>query len=359
MRSMSIAKTLKRVVTAGATFGLLAGCGLGLFGNEFAAVLPGDEQVRINMVGGEASGQSLVDDESKRAGMYDITWGVTRGINGMVVGLLATTRWIVGMPPSERPDPDHAVWGPSDPKGLERLQFKATAERLAADEYLFVLLARPKSSEDEADYREIYNLRYFHAGPDLGHGTVTIDRDQHAEIDPQDVCETGAAVVVFSNDGSDEGEGVKVVDIDFTNLDRSACADGGEGQMGYYHYQEAEDGSGDFSFSAMGNIHEEAGKPGIETMTIRAQWTTDGDGRADVILEGDEIAADLLACGVPCEDASGKVVATQCWDENFISRYEETLPGLLREEIFGANNPDSNPDACPFEYADPTANIGS
>ncbi|MFH1811553.1 MAG: hypothetical protein ABIJ09_22630 [Pseudomonadota bacterium] len=333
----------------------LTACGRFAFKDAF----PGDKQVKINLKGGDSSGQSLVGDESQRAGLYEVTYGVTRGINVMVVGLLALTRAIVESPATESPDEDHAVWGPSDPKGLERLQYKATAERVAENEYLFKLLARDKNSTDEADFGEIYALNYFHSGPELGHGTITVDRDEHKRIDPMDtsICDTGVAVVTFANDSADE---MKIVDIDFSQLDRSGCED--KGQMGKYHYAEGPDGAGDFLFSAVGNIHEgaeAAEKPLEESLTIRAQWTSEGAGRADVIVADGEIPGDLAAC----QDAScaglTTVTATQCWDSSFISRHETTTPEILQGMILpgvdanGDLNPVGEASACPFAFADP------
>lgn len=319
--------------------------------------LPGEKQVKLNLKDGRSGGQSLVDDETKMAGFYDLTVGVTVGVNVTVVGLLAIMKWITDTQPSEQPDADHAVWGPSDPKGLDRVQYKATAERVEDGHFLFALLGRPKTSTDEADYKEVYTIEYFRAGVERGHGTITVDRDQHKQIDPLDpkICDTGKAIVTFSNDGADS---MKVVDVDFSGLDRSACDD--KGQMGMYHYAEAEDGSGDFSFSAKNNIHKEAeNKPLIEKMTIRSQWTAEGAGRSDVIVEEGEIPADLTTCGTPCGGAT-KVIVTQCWDETFISRYENTnveplqsilLPGL---DAQGALNPTGDEATdCAFQFADP------
>lgn len=341
-----------------ALLGLVSGCN----GNAFSDALPSDKQVQINLQGEDDSGQALVDDETQRAGLYDLTFGVTRGINGLAVGLLQLTRTIIELPPTERVDDDHAVWGPNEPKGLERLQFKATAERVAENEYHFVLMARPKASDDDADFREIYELHYFNSGIDLGHGTILIDRDKHAEIDPTDpdLCDSGSALISFANDGEDS---MKVVDVDFSQLDRSGCGD--NARMGKYHYAEAEDGAGDFIFSAIGNIHEGAeaeSKPLEETMTIRSQWTAQGAGRADVIVSDGEIPADQAACqDASCEGLTS-VTATQCWDENFISRYENTSPEVLQGEILpgrdsnGELNPTGDVSACPFAYADPSDN---
>ena len=339
---------------------VLTGCAR----NPFAEALPADRQVKIVMKGNADTGQALVDDETQYAALYDTTYDMTRGINGMVVGLLGITRWIVSNPPSEQPDEDHAVWGPSEPDGLERLQYKATAERLAEGEFKFELLARPKDSEDEADYGAIYTLNYTRVDVEVGHGTIEIDRDVHKAIDPMDpdICDSGKAVVTFSNDGEDS---MKRVDIDFSELDRSGCDD--NAQLGVYHYAEAEDGSGDFSFSAFGNIHEGAEaalKPETESLTIRSQWKPTGEGRTDVIVADGAVPADLTACGAPCEGLT-EVVATQCWDSGFVSRFESTVPEVLQPHILpgvdaaGALNPVGDETLCPFDFADPTQNPNS
>ncbi|MBN2359490.1 MAG: hypothetical protein JXR83_08540 [Deltaproteobacteria bacterium] len=337
----------------------LTSCGLGNL-QDMRSGLPGDKQVKIALKGNADNGQALVDDETKMAGFYELTYGVTRGVNGMVLVLLGVTRWIINQPPSEQPDDDHAVWGPTDPEGLERIQYKATAERVEEGHFVFELLGRPKSSTDEADYKAIYSVEYYRAGVERGHGTITVDRDNHKLIDPlnDDICETGSAVVTFANDGADSD---KVVDIDFSQLDRSGCSD--KGQMGRYHYAEAEDGSGDFSFSASNNIHQDnENKPQIETMTIRSQWTAEGAGRSDVIVEGGEVTTDLANC-TTCEGAT-RVVVSQCWDEDFISRYENTSPAALQSLLLpgldgqGALNPTGDEAAdCAFQFAEPAPQV--
>lgn len=364
---MSMQATIKAKIALAATAGMLMSASCGFLDNPFADALPSESQVRIAMAGNEggANTQALVGED--RAQFYEITYNMTRGINLLVVGLLGTTRWIVGMPPSERPDEDHAVWGPSDPSGLERLQYKAEGERLADDEFEFVLLARPKAAESEDDYREVYRLHYVRAGIEKGHGTILIDRDQHAEIE-EDVCETGYAEVTFSNDGTAAGyaDSIKVIDIDFSHLDRSGCltpaGEPEQGQMGQYHYAEAEDGAGDFSFSATGNIHKGAEalqKPLAESLLIRSRWTSGGKGRSDVLITDGEIPGDLQSAGIQ----SQQVVATQCWDDYFISSYESTDPAELQPYILpgtgvgGELNPTGDASDCAFEAADPAEHL--
>jgi hypothetical protein len=346
------AMRLISAVTVCGVFALTA-CGI----ESLREGLPGEKQVKINLKDGRSGGQSLGDDATKMAGFYELTVGVTAGVNLTVVGLLATMKWIVDQPPSEQPDADHATWGPSDPKGLERVQYKATAERVEEGHFLFALLGRPKTSTDEADYKEIYTVEYFRAGVDLGHGTITVDRDQHKQIDPLNatICETGKAVVTFANDA---GDNKKTVEVDFSGLDRSACTD--KGQMGVYTYSEAEDGSGDFSFFAKNNIHRaDENKPLIEKMTIRSQWTAEGAGRSDVIVAEGEIPTDLATCGTACGGAT-EVIVSQCWDETFISRYENTNVAPLQSVLLPGNDASGNLNPtgdeatdCAFQLAVP------
>src|SRR5687767_11722610 len=111
---------IKSLVTKSA--GLLLAVGLsacGPKGVDLASAIPEDSAAKINVPGG-GNGQALVGD---RSALYEHTYNISRGINGGVGFVLALSRAIAKEEPT-KVEGDTYTWGPSEPKGLERISYR-------------------------------------------------------------------------------------------------------------------------------------------------------------------------------------------------------------------------------------------
>jgi hypothetical protein len=322
---------------------LTTACGLR---NEFLEALPTADDVAITVPGQDA--QAL--DLGETSEFYQATRNVSRGINGGIGAVFLLTERIVRSPASVSEE-NFRQWGPSEPQGLERNSFKFTAERVEEGHFVYALEARPKDSEDDADWKVVYGGDAFPAEGNVGSGVLTLHFDTMNELN--DECTVGTATVTYdanANDGLD-----RMVDVDFDGV-ANEC-DGEERTIATYHYSEnKEDGSGDFEFGMNGDIHAnnpDEDKPLIETFTINSRWLSSGTGRSDVRISGGEVPGDLEA-HLP-DSGRTDVQATECWDDNFGLTYSDTAPEELRDII----RPQlGDATACPFEdaaYPEPAA----
>jgi hypothetical protein len=160
----------------------------------------------------------------------------------------------------------------------------------------------------------------------------------------RDVLE-GRAAITFAADANP-----KTVTVDFVDF-RNLC-DGADRprEPAKYLYAEADDGSGNFQFTAHGNIHREAeNKPLVEDMTIRSRWTAAGAGRSDLTVGGGEVPADMQSLSVP----GNSVIVTECWDNDFLTVFQTTEPEELPQQLRDAIRPTQGAQTdCVFAQAE-------
>src|SRR5690606_32243041 len=92
--------------------------------DEMLAGLPGRDAVSIEVPSSE--GQALSLGETSE--FYQMTYNVSRTINGGILGVFDLIDHIVAHPATVSEE-NRRVWGPSEPRGLERNAFMFTAER--------------------------------------------------------------------------------------------------------------------------------------------------------------------------------------------------------------------------------------
>lgn len=219
-----------------ASVGLTA-CGRG--GDEFLTALPTAEDVRINVPEGE---QAVALGETSE--MYELTYGVSRFLNGSVGAVFVIMGAIVATEPTVEED-NLRVWGPSEPRGLERKSWRFTVEKTGEGTFEYKLDGRNRGEEAEEDFKTVWS-GVAHPGEDnAGTGTLNL----HFDNDDDD-CSVGTAIVDYDVSGE-----LRFVDIDFDGV-RNSCEDD-EAKAQSYHYAEDLEGAGDFLFSLKGNIHKD------------------------------------------------------------------------------------------------------
>jgi hypothetical protein len=294
----------------------------GLRGDEFLQALPTTDDVKLNVPGQD--GQALALGETSE--FYEMTWNISRGVNGHVGAVFLLIERIVSMPPSVSEE-NMRQWGPSEPQGLERNSFKFTAYKVAEGEFTYALEARAKDSEDDADWKVVFDGVAHPAEDNVGNGQLVLHFDTMNELN--DDCTVGTATIDYDANAADGAR--RAIDIDFDQV-ANVCNDEDRTIATYHYSEDKEDGSGDFEFSFNGDIHAgnaDEDKPLLETFTIKSRWLSEGAGRSDVRLSGGEIPGDLET-HLPNSGRSD-VEVTECWDDNFGLVYSDTLPEELRE----------------------------
>jgi hypothetical protein len=283
--------------------------------DPFLDVLPAEADVSVDVP--ESSGQALSLNE--RSEFYEVTYNVSRGINAHIKAVFAIMHAIVQQPATTSEE-DRRVWGPSEPEGLERLSYRFTVTRIDENTYDYVLDARLKDQTEESDFLSIWSGTAHPGDGTEKSGNLDIFLDNN-----NDECNTGAAHVKYAIDAES-----RQVDVDFDEL--ANLCDDEDRIIAHYFYQEMADASGTFQFKVNANIHdEEEEKPELESWTINSRWLADGSGRSDVVLSGEEIAADLTT-HLPESNAT-EIQVTECWDDGFGLVYTDTQPAELREAV--------------------------
>lgn len=304
--------------------------------DELLAGLPSRDDVSIDVPGND--GQALSLGETSE--FYRITYGVSRTINGGLYWIYDLIDHIVSLPPTES-DENRRVWGPSEPRGLERNSFRFTAVRVAADQFQYVLEGRPKDATEEEDWLVLFDGEAFIEN-EKGKGTLNLYFDSSHVLgdDPH----VGTASVVYDTTLPDDRREVNVIFDQFANT-----ANGDAPTAAIYHYAENGDASGELEFSFNGDLHANDAfpKPLVETFTIKSRWLGTGAGRSDVIISGGEIPTEL-ATYLPESNATS-VKASECWDDNFGLTYADTHPEELRDAVRPLLGDVAN---CPFAEGD-------
>jgi hypothetical protein len=224
---------------------------------------------------------------------------------------------ILALTPTETDNETYAVWGPSEPKGLERNSFRFTVNKVDDAQYTYKLEARPKAATEESDFVIVWEGTSFPDGADGGHG----DLDIH-----------------FGT--------LRTIDVIFTGVANACNAEAPNNAS--YHYEETAEGAGLLDFVFVKNTHsDDENKPLAETSAVRSRWLADGQGRSDVRISGGEIPADLAA-NIPDTTATSADIV-ECWDAGFNVVYVDTNPDEL--EPYLGYDEEGDAAACAFTDA--------
>jgi hypothetical protein len=288
----------------------------------FRAAVPNRDNVTMRVP--ESQGQALTAGEI--APMYAESVKIATAVNGSVLWVFDVIDFIVDHPPTTVEE-NQATWGPSEPRGLERLSFKFTVNKIEEGHFTYILEARVKGAAEDAAFTEVFSGEAFPNDDNDGHGSLVYRLGSLRNLDPvaEDACLTGDIDVTY-----DAGAEPRTLDVVFTQV--ANLCDDEQPTNAHYVYSEALDSSGLMDFAFAGNIHSaDENKPGDETMSVRTRWTSGGAGRSDVRVSGDEIAADL-ALHIP-GTTSTTVDIVQCWNDSFALVHADTTPDELEPSL--------------------------
>lgn len=326
LKKLAIAITLMVAATA---------CGRA---QQFVSAVPTKDQIRMNV---PANNQALAAGDQSE--LYLATLGISTSVNGGVLWVFDVIEAILGMPPTTI-DEDQAVWGPSEPRGLERLSYRFTVDRVAEGHFTYKLEARLKENTEESDFVIVFDGEAFPGDDDRGTGTLNWHLGSRRNLVISDCDLIGEIHVEY-----DTTTEPRMLDVVFEGV-ADECK-GEEPTDAHYIYTEAEDASGSMDFAFRNNIHKpEENKPQEEIFAVRSRWLATGQGRSDVQVSEGEIPADL-ATYIPGTTADS-VEIVECWSDVFVVDYTDTNPDELEPHL---NHEESGDAAlCAFtdaEYA--------
>ena len=283
--------------------------------DEEYQVVPSAKTLSIDVPDSEDTGGLI----GETAEFYNFTRGVSFAVNVRAAIILGTLDFITAWPATTSGE-DYRIWGPSEPKGLEKNSWRLVVKKIDENRFSFSLEGRSKESTSEDDFLPtLIGEVTPGATKGTGVGSLQLLFDNSYELE-SDLCSQGIIRLDWDNTGTD-----RVVDVyweDYVNLcDEDAINDA------EYHYIQHEDYAGSFEFSTSDNIHTDAeNKPELETAKIKSRWMANGAGRSDVYLSGGEVATDLEALGF----TENEIQMTQCWNEFFASVYETSAPDEMK-----------------------------
>lgn len=321
-RPSSIAAVIAAVI---ASVALGSACGV----NELRLAVPGKGDVTLNVPGAADDGQALRAGATSELSV--ITADLARGINGGIGLVFDLSERIIDLPPTDTDGDSYAVWGPSEPRGLERNSFRFTVNKIDDGQFDYRLEARAKDASQESDFVVVWEGTSFPGGDNRGHGTLDIHWGALRAIDDS-ACLIGDLSVVYATD-----ESPRRLDVAFVE-----AADGCRDETpttANYHYEENDDASGFLDFAFNKNLHALAeDKPLEEVFAVRSRWLADGQGRSDVRLSGGEIPADLVT-NLPDATATTADIV-ECWDAAFNVVHTDTSPTELEPHLGHAEEGD-------------------
>ena len=309
-----------------ATAALGSACGA----NDLRLAVPGKGDVTLNVPGADDEGQALRVGATSE--LYVTTADLARGINGGVGLVFDLSERIINLPPTDTDGDTYAVWGPSEPRGLERNAFRFTVNKIDEAQFDYRLEARAKDATEESDFVIVWEGTSFPAGDGRGHGTLDIHWGALRSIDDSS-CLIGDLAVDYATD-----ESPRRLDVAFIE-----AADGCRDETpttANYHYEENDDASGLLDYAFQKNLHDTAeDKPLEEVFTVRSRWLADGQGRSDVQLSGGEIPGDL-STNIPDTTATTADIV-ECWDASFNVVHTDTSPTELEPHLGHAEEGDA------------------
>src|SRR5688572_7691493 len=246
-------------------------------GPDFASAVPKQGQVKMN-VPAASEGQALLVGET--SGLYVTTLAIASTINGATLGTFAILEAVVRSQPTTQTE-NEAVWGPTQPEGLEPLSHQLTVTLVEEGHYTYKLEARRK--DDTGPFTVVFEGEAFPGDDDKGTGSAVWHLGSQRNLVVSQCALVGDIAIDY--DATSEP---RVLNVDFIQV-----ADECKGETPHdarYTYTESADASGTMEFAVDADIHGAAdNKPELETLAVVSQWRSDGAGRSDVIVSGGEV----------------------------------------------------------------------
>jgi hypothetical protein len=274
--------------------------------DRFRRAIPSEKSVTVNAPQG--NGNALTSADATAGDMsdyYKTTYKVSHDVNNGIAAFLRLIKDITAQPATTRTD-NERTWGPGA-DALDPAIYRLVMTEDTTDHFSYALEARPKGTDDvDANYLPLISgTSDISTDINDGSGTLTLHIDNWQLTDPTS-CATGSLDAIY--DTTIEPQFLTVAFNGFDPCDGSSDGDKPLTAASYY-YARFVDGSGNFQFVVVGDVHDGAIQPPTnETLAIRSRWDALGEGRADVSITG----GDLLS-----HDGIAAVTASECWDPTF------------------------------------------
>lgn len=266
--------------------------------DAYRDAVPTTAALSVELPGGRtegASGQTSQALTAERAELYNLTYAISREVNGWVRTGLQIVEAIVAFPPTTF-EPGRAVWGPFTP-ALEPLSWQLEVKKLGDNEaYDYALSARRKD-DLEGEFRTVLAGTSTKGEPltfSGYRGEYTLYLNELHALEP--VLHPGIGTIVATYDTTGEQRSIAMT--------MTAFSDGEEAvKDGSYRYLERADGSGEFRVEGRTDLEENGSAE--EDLVVKSAWNAQGAGRGDAHFSGGDLAPGLT------------VSATECWDTSF------------------------------------------
>ena len=242
-------------------------------------------------------------DKPAYAKWYGFTREMRDGVNAVTAAVLGSVWLIVNTAPTSV-TADSATWGPWQ-DALDPASYRFVVERVATDEYDYVLEGRPKASTDDRDYLTVLSGHgYGKPHAEHGQGKFTIDLDAAKTLDPSKHRDDSGSVVIDHDLPRDFSEHLGA-------LPRTIVATvTPEGEAHFSVESRALlDGTGSIHVDAHADI-DDSKQTLLEDVVIDSHWAASGAGRADISIVGGDLPA-----SIPVVDA------VECWATDFTQSY--------------------------------------
>ncbi len=273
---------------------------------NLARAIPTAESVRINLpdsaareisdapINGVSSTRNAVLGEL--AEYYVVTRKVTRDLNGGAGWVLTLVHAIIKTPPTTV-DGNVYTWGPGS-DALDPADYRLVVTENDNGSFGWSLDGQSKIDPSAGFEALIFGNAMPGEIEHRGTGSYTLDFDAAERVNPIDNEPVGLVTVEYDLAG---GQGFSTLNM---TIDSREIDDNGiEQDVNFsYNYAESLDGSGNFSFKINGDLENDGSLQ--ESALIRSRWLNTGAGRADVRVQGGDLA-DLV------------VEASECWSSNF------------------------------------------
>lgn len=271
------------------------------------AALPTAEQLSIKL----PEGQTRAVGEL--AEYYKYTRDITRTLNGSSAWVLILIHTIVQYPVTTV-EGNVYTWGPWA-EGLDPAEYKLVVTAKADGTYEYQLAGRPRNTT--GSFETVISGTAIPGATDAqSKGQLLLDFDAAERVNPVD----------------NDGNGQLTIKYDFAarTLELDAVSvENGRPSTAHYAYKSQTDGAGDMVFGLRGNAD---GGAGLESLTLRSRWQSNGAGRGDARITGGDVG-------------SSELTASECWDNQFRRSYFIAESGAL-----GGTEGDAA--ACVFAAAD-------
>jgi hypothetical protein len=299
------------------TAAALTACG-NLSDDRFRRAIPSEKSVTVNAPEGNKSALTSADATAgEMSDYYKTTYKISRDVNNGIAAFLRLIKDITAQPATTRTDTTR-TWGPGA-QALDPAIYRLVMTEASADHFSYVLEARPKGTDDvDPNYLPLISgTADISTGISDGSGTLTLHLENWNLTDPTS-CATGSLDAIY--DTTVEPQFLTVAFNGFDPCDGTSDSKKPL-QAASYYYARFADGSGNFQFVVVGDVHNGAIQPPVdETLAIRSRWDALGEGRSDVSITG----GDLLS-----HDSIAAVTASECWDPTFGLTFAIISPVLI------------------------------